>query len=139
MRPDTAQRNRWTYHFADEERAWTGEPELVINLVADMLAAEFAIGGDATLRSVELAVAGINTVDAYGSVQRILSGLNVVESFSITSVDGDRILYRVQAHGGAERLARALRLSGLVEQDRFDSAPTLEAPPAATLEFFFSP
>jgi hypothetical protein len=139
VRPDTGQRNRWTYHFAEEERAWTGEPELVINLVADMLAAEFAIGGDATLRSVELGVAGINTVDAYGSVQRILSGLNVIESFSIAAVDGDRILYRVEAHGGAERLARALRLSGLIEQDRFDSAPFPEAPPAATLEFFYSP
>jgi hypothetical protein len=139
VRADTGQRNRWTYHFAGAERAWTGEPEMVINLVADMLAAEFAIGGDATLQSVELGVAGIDTVDAYGSVQRILSGLNVIESFSIAAVDGNRILYRVEAHGGAERLARALRLSGLIEQDRFDSAPFPEAPPAATLEFFYGP
>ena len=139
IRPDSGQRNRWTYYFTGAERAWTGEPELVINLAADMLAAEFAIGGDATLQSVDLGVAGINTVDAYGSVQRILSGLNVVENFAITSVAGDRILYRVEAHGGAERLARALRLSGLIEQNRFDSAPFPESPPAATLEFFFSP
>ena len=138
VRPDTGQRTRWTYHFADEERAWTGDPELVINLVADMLAAEFAIGGDASLQSVALGIAGINTVDAYGSVQRILSGLNVVDSFAIMSVGGDRILYRVQAHGGAERLARALRLSGLVEQDRFNGTPVPEAAPAATLEFFYS-
>ncbi len=139
VRADSGQRNRWTYHFAGEERDWTGEPELVVNLVADMLAAEFAIGGDATLRSVELSVAGINTVDAYGSVQRILSGLNVVESFAIASVEGDRILYRVEAHGGAERLARALRLSGLIEQDRFENAPFPADSPAAALEFFYSP
>jgi hypothetical protein len=139
VRADSGQRNRWTYHFAGEERAWTGEPELVVNLVADMLAAEFAIGGNATLQSVTLAVAGINTVDAYGSVQRILSGLNVVESFAITSVDGDRIQYRVEAHGGAQRLARALRLSGLVEQDRFASAPLSVDSPVASLEFFYSP
>lgn len=139
VRADTAERNRWTYHFAGAERAWTGEPEMVINLVADMLAAEFAIGGDATLQSVELGVAGINTVDAYGSVQRILSGLNVIDSFTITAVEGDRIVYRVEAHGGAERLARALRLSGLIEQDRFDSVTLPEASPAATLEFFYSP
>ncbi len=139
VRADSPQRNRWTYHFAGEQRAWTGEPELVLNLVADMLAAEFAIGGDATLQSVELGIAGVNTVDAYGSVQRLLSGLNVVENFSITSVDGDRILYRVDAHGGAERLARALRLSGLIEQDRYNSAPMPGDPPAATLEFFYSP
>ena len=139
IRPESGQRNRWTYYFAGEERAWTGEAELVMNLVADMLAAEFAIGGDATVQSVELGVAGINTVDAYGSVQRTLSDLSVVESFAITSVEGDRILYRVQAHGGAERLARALRLSGLVEQDRFTSMPVPGDTPAATLEFFYSP
>ena len=139
VRPESGQRNRWTYHFSGEERAWTGEPELVLNLVADMLAAEFAIGGDATLQSVELGVAGINTVDAYGSVQRMLSGLNVVESFAIRSVEGDRILYRVDAHGGAERLARALRLSGLIEQSRYDSTPIPGDAPAATLEFFYSP
>jgi hypothetical protein len=139
IRPDTGQRSRWTYHFAGAERAWTGEPELVINLAADMLAAEFAIGGGDALQSVELHIAGITTVDAYGSVQRILSGLNVVENFTITSVEGDRILYRVQAHGGAERLARALRLSGLLEQDSLFSAPVAEVPPAAMLEFFYSP
>ena len=139
IRADTGQRNRWTYNFAGEERAWTGEPELVLNLVADMLAAEFAIGGDATLQSVELSVAGINTVDAYGSVQRILSDLNVVESFAIASVDGDRILYRVESHGGAQRLARALRLSGLIEQDRFENAPFPGESSVAALEFFYSP
>ncbi len=78
-------------------------------------------------------------MDAYGSVQRILSGLNVVERFAIRAVEGDRILYRVDAHGGAERLARALRLAGLIEQDRFDSMPLPGDTPAATLEFFYSP
>ena len=139
VRPESGQRNRWSYHFAGEERAWTGEPERVINLVADMLAAEFAIGGDATLQSVALGVGGITTVEAYGSVQRILSGLNVVERFAIQSVEGDRILYRVDAHGGAERLARALRLSGLIEQNRFDDALIPGGRAAATLEFFYSP
>jgi hypothetical protein len=139
IRADSGQRHRWTYHFAGEERAWTGEPELVVNLVADMLAAEFAIGGDATLQRVELSVSGINTVDAYGSVQRILSDLNVVENFAIASVEGDSILYRVEAHGGAERLARALRLSGLIEQERFENAPFPDTSSAAVLDFFYSP
>jgi hypothetical protein len=139
IRPDSGQRHRWTYHFAGEERAWTGEPELVVNLVADMLANEFAIGGDATVQAVDLGVAGINTVDAYGSVQRMLSNLNVVESFAITSVEGDRILYKVEAHGGAERLARALRLSGLIEQDRYDTVLIPGDVPAAALEFFYNP
>ena len=139
IRPDSGPRHRWTYHFAGEERAWSGEPELVVNLMADMLAAEFAIGGDATLQAVTLGISGIVTVEAYGSVQRIMSGLNVVDNFAIESVEGDRILYRVEAHGGAERLARTLRLSGLIEQERYDVAALPGDVPAASLEFFYVP
>jgi hypothetical protein len=139
IRADSSQRNRWTYHFGDEQSTWHGEPEMVISLIANLLAAEFAIGGDATLESVELAVAGITSVDAYGNVQRILAGVNVVEAFSIRKVEGDTIVYRVEAHGGAERLARALRLTGLIEQERsFDSGFPGDSL-GGTLEFFYSP
>ncbi len=138
LRPESSQRNRWTYHFAGERHEWTGEPEHVVNLVADVLAAEFAIGGDAAPETVELAVAGINSVDAYGSLQRMLSDTNVVETFSIISVDGDRILYRVEAHGGAERLARALRLGGLIEQDRIEGS-SIDGEFPTALEFFYGP
>jgi len=143
IRPESSQRNRWTWHFLGDERVWNGEPELVISLIADQLAAEFAIGGDAPLQTVELSIAGITSVDAYGNVQRILSGLNVVEGFTITAVEGDRIRYRVNAHGGAERLARALRLSGLIEQERIDSGGLPSMSPGdsliGSLEFFYSP
>jgi len=143
IRPESSQRNRWTWHFVGDERVWNGEPELVVSLIADQLAAEFAIGGDAPLRTVELSVAGITSVDAYGNVQRILSGLSVVDSFTITAVDGDRIRYRVNAHGDAERLARALRLSGLIEQERIDGSDFPRMSPGdpliGSLEFFYSP
>jgi hypothetical protein len=143
IRPESSQRNRWSYYFAGEERAWNGEPELVISLVADLLAAEFAIGGDAPLETVELSISGVTSVDAYGSVQRILSGLNVVDSFAIAAVEGDRIRYRVAAHGGADRLARALRLNGLIEQERIDDGGFTGGAPRdslnASLEFFYSP
>jgi hypothetical protein len=138
IRPESSQRNRWTWHFAGEERVWHGEPELVVSLIADQLAAEFAIGGDAELESVELVVAGITSVDAYGNMQRILSGLNVVEGFSIVSVEGDRIRYRVETHGGEERLARALRLGGLLEQERTDTGGFPGDSLPGSLEFFYS-
>jgi len=141
IRPESSQRNRWSYYFAGEQRVWNGEPELVISLVADQLAAEFAIGGDAPLETVELSITGITSVDAYGSVQRILSGLNVVDSFTIAAVEGDRIRYRVISHGGADRLARALRLSGLIEQDRVDDGdfPLVSSGDSmlVSLEFFY--
>ena len=135
IRPATGQRNRWRYFFANEERSWTGEPELVVNLIADRLSAEFAIGGAAA--PVTLRVAGITSVDAYGSVQRLLSNTNVVERFTIVAVEGDRVSYRVEAHGGVDRLARALRLAGLLEAERFDGSgfETIDT----SLEFFYSP
>jgi hypothetical protein len=139
VRPDSSQRNRWTYHFGDEQSTWHGEPETVISLIAELLAAEFAIGGDEPVQSVELAVAGITSVDAYGNVQRILGSLNVVEAFSIREVEADRIVYRVETHGGAERLVRALRLAGLIEQERAFDAEFPRDPLGDTLEFFYSP
>ena len=138
IRPESSQRNRWAWHFGSEARAWNGEPELVVSLIADQLAAEFAIGGDAVLETVVLNIAGITSVDAYGRVQRILSELNVVERFAITEVVGDRIQYRVDAHGGAERLARSLSLAGLIEQESFDGS-SYTRPMSSSLDFFYSP
>ena len=143
VRPATGQRNRWSYYFDRDERTWTGAPEEAIVRVADLLAAEFAIGGDAPLRVVELRVSGITSIDAYGAMQMLLSGLNVIESFSITSVEGERISYRVEAHGGTERLARALRLSGLIEHDTIEQDFTDDHSyvheTLSALDFFYSP
>ena len=138
IRPESSQRNRWTWHFGGDVRSWNGEPELVVSLIADQLAAEFAIGGDAVLATVVLHVHGITSIDAYGRVQRTLSDLNVVEGFAITEVEGDRIQYRVSAHGGAERLARSLRLNGLIEQE--GTADGLSGDPLdESLHFFYAP
>ena len=139
IRPESSQRNRWSYYFGDEYRTWTGEPEFVVGLVADLLGEEFAISGNAPVESVDLTVAGIATVEAYGAVQKLLSEVNVIESYSIAQVEGGRIRYRVKALGGAERLSRALRFNGLIEQNGFDGS---RFPPDAlnsSLEFFYSP
>lgn len=149
IRPATGQRNRWSYFFANEERSWTGEPELVVNLIADRLSAEFAIGGAAAPVAVALRVAGITSVEAYGSVQRLLSNMSVVERFTIVAVAGDRVSYRIEAHGGVDRLARALRLAGLLEVERFDGSgfetsgetigDSIGDTLGQSLEFFYSP
>ena len=138
VRPLSSQRNRWSYYFAGEERTYSGEPELVISLVADVLAAEFSISGSAPLEAVELRIAGIDSVAAYGAVQRLLADINLIESFAIAEVFGDEIRYRVEAHGGAARLRRALQLSGLTEQSGFgaDQLPLDTLNPS--LDFFYS-
>lgn len=138
VRPLTSQRNRWSYYFGGEERTYNGEPELVVSLVADILAEEFSISGSAPLELIDLNIAGIDSVSAYGAVQKLLSEQTVIEAFTIAEVRGDVVHYRVQAHGGAQRLRRALRFSGLIEQNDLD----VELMPIdrlnPSLDFFYS-
>jgi hypothetical protein len=134
VRASSSQRNRWDYIFSGDKRTWNGEPEMVVGLVADQLANEFAIRGDAPVEFVDLLVSGINSVEIYAEMQNILDEANVIEGFSIAEVSGDLIRYRVEVLGGIERLRRALRFSGLIEQNSFDGAQF----PVETLEFFYS-
>jgi uncharacterized protein len=115
VRPDVAERNRWSYFFADERREWTGQPEEVMNLLADTLADRFAVAGGAQVETIDLIVSGIDSVAAYGAVQRYIEELDMVERLSIDSVSGDTIRYRLSAHGGTQRLRRALDLNRRLE------------------------
>ena len=139
IRPASSQRNRWNYYFGGEERSWGGEPELIVGQVADLLADEFAVSGSAPLEFVNLSVSGIGTVEAYGAMQNMLADTSVIESFAISEIAGDRIKYRVEARGGAERLRRALRFNGLIEQNGFDGDRFSMDSFESTLQFFYSP
>ena len=134
IRASSSQGSRWTYYFSGEELALNGPPEAVVGQIADLLAAEFAVGGDVPLETVVLNVSGIASVAAYGSVQRLLRDVSLIENFAVTEVSGDRVSYRVDVRGGADRLRRALRFNGLAEQESRDPPQ-----PAAALEFFYSP
>jgi hypothetical protein len=134
IRPSSGQTSRWTYYFGGAERALSGPPEAVVGQIADLLAAEFAVGGDVPVESIALNVSGIVSVEAYGSVQQMLRGVSLIEHFAVTEVSGDRVSYRVDVRGGADRLGRALRFNGLLEQEGIDSTQS-----AATLEFYYSP
>lgn len=137
VRPASAARNRWSFYLGGDQRSWTGEPELVINFVADLLAAEYAISGSAVPETVDLAVAGITSVESFGAVENLINELPVVEELSIVEVDGDRVSFRVTAIGGVDRLRRALRFSDLIEQNGDDQI-SLD-PYEQVLEFFYSP
>ena len=134
IRPSSSQRSRWTYYFAEARSELTGPPEAVVGQVADLLSAEFAVGGDAPLEIVVLNVSGVVSVDAFGSVERVLKDVSLIEGFTLTEVNGDRASYRVEVRGGADRLSRALRFNGLVEQEPEDPLQDSDA-----LEFYYSP
>lgn len=137
IRPASSRRENWSYYFSGEQRSWNGSPESVVGEVADLLAAEFAVGGNAPIESVAVTVSGVASVEAYGGLQNLLSKMGLIEGFMVTEVAGDRVTYRIDVRGGAERLRRALRFNGLIEQDIVTDFGEIE--PTPSLEFYFSP
>ena len=137
VRSESSQPSRWTYIIGDQLQSWLGSPEQVVTQVADVLAAEFGVGGDAPLRTVEVRVGGIQTISAYGSLEDILSDVSLIENFRVAGVSGDVVSYQVRVRGGADRLKRALLIAGLLEQSEPEEYTGFDAPLA--LEFFFSP
>ena len=136
VRAESAQPARWSWYFGDTGAPLSGSPEAVLGQVADVLADEFAIGGDLPLETVALNIAGIVSVEAYGEVERILDDSALIENYAVTAVTGDRVSYRVDVRGGAQRLSRALRFANLAEQEYvFD--PT--RPSSEALEYFYNP
>jgi hypothetical protein len=131
----SGRRENWNYYFSGAERSWNGPPEAIIGQVADLLAAEFAVGGDAPIESVALSVSGVTSVEVYGSLQSLLADVSLIESFVITEVAGDRVSYRVDVRGGADRLSRALRFNGLIEQEGVTRIGDLR--PDSALEFYY--
>ncbi len=134
--------NRWRYFFGPEQREWRGELEQVVPFVADMLAAEFAVQGDLPIRAVNLTVAGVETVDAYGDLYKRLSELPVIERLAIQRVDGDEITFSVDVRGGVERLSRALRFAGFLESEQIvggDAFISGAYRAGDTLNFFYDP
>lgn len=115
IRPGPAQRNRWSHYFGGEQREWTGEPEEVVNLLADTLGAQFAISPSEQLASIPVTVSGIDSVVAYGTVHSWLENLALVRELSVDTVSGDRIRFVVRAHGDRERLRRALEAARHLE------------------------
>jgi len=139
VRANALQRNRWTFYFGGVQEEWTGEPENAVHLLADALAAEFAFSGNAPVETVTLNIAGIDSVRAYGTVQRYLANLSLIETFGVHTVSGDEVRYEVTLRGGATRLRRALEISEiLMPVENFDEPLRLDPFPATRpLDFMF--
>jgi hypothetical protein len=116
IRPEDMEVDRWTWFFGANGRLdWGGEPEDAVGILADALAAEFAIDPNQGIDTIHLTISGIDSVVAYGRVQRFMENLRVVDKLMIKTVAGDRITYEVEVQGGVERLDGALVSSGMLE------------------------
>jgi len=115
IRPDSLQANRWSWYHAGERAGWDGEPEEVIHQLADSLAALYAVSGRAPIDTIRLIISGVDSVNAFGRVQRFMENLRGIDALMIDSVDGDRIIYKIAIQGGTERLQRTLESSYMLE------------------------
>ena len=116
VRASEAFNHRWSYYFGRQRQSWTGTVEAAIDLLADALADQFAYAGNAPVESVTLTISGVDTIEAYGSVQRMMNDLGVIDSYRVDTVSGDQIRYVVAVPGGHDRLRNALEFSGVLEQ-----------------------
>jgi hypothetical protein len=139
VRAGAVQRNRWTYYYGGVQQEWSGQPENAVHLLADALAAELALAGNAPVETVTLKVAGVDSVRAYGTIQRYLEHLSLIEDFVVNTVNGDEIRYEVRFRGGSSRLRRALEVSDiLMPVEDFSEPLRLEPIPTAdALEFMY--
>ena len=115
IRTQSRQMNRWTWYLGDERADWNGTTEEMINLLADSLAARFVVDSRSPMETIRLTISGIESVNAFGRVQRFMDNLRGIDAIMIDTVAGDRIVYEVQMQGGTERLQRALELSNMLE------------------------
>jgi hypothetical protein len=139
VRANARQRNRWTFYFGGIQEEWSGEPEHAVHLLADSLAGEFAFSGNAPVETVTLNIAGIDSVRAYGTVQRYLDNLRLIEDFEVHTVNGDEVRYEVRLRGGATRLRRILEISDiLMPVEDFDQPLLLSPyPETRSLDFMY--
>jgi hypothetical protein len=106
--------NRWTWYLGGERLQWSGETEEIVHLLADTLAARFKVDSRSPLETIRLTISGVNSVNAFGKVQRYMENLRGIDQIMIESVAGDRIIYKVRVQGGMERLQRALELNSML-------------------------
>ncbi len=141
VRGNDLYRNRWSYYFGAQRRQWTGGPAAAIDLLADALAEQFAYSGNAPVETVILTISGVDSVSAYGTVQRFLAGVGAIDAYRVDAVQGPEIRFHVRVQGGAERLASALQFSGILERREWFGPmdfPTV-AEPADSLDYVYRP
>ena len=113
---------------------------------ADRYARSLAVAADAgDLNDVQVAVAGVTSLDAYAKVLAYLSNLTPVRAVRVLKVEQGSVYYSVDVHGSLDNLQSTALLGGLLAPGDADTAvpaATGAAPagiPAAPLRYRYQP
>ncbi len=82
-----------------------------VALVAETLAARYAVAASSTGGNVSLAVSGVTSYADYAAVITWLEGLELVERANVASVRGDTVTLNLKAKAGAAQLAAIIELN----------------------------
>ena len=113
---------RWTLIDSNGRSEWQGDAAEGVHHVADQLAARYAVAAAAS-RRLRLEVQGVSGFASYGRLQDYLRSVGVIESLSISSLQGDTILYDLIVRGGVSQLRDALALKSVLVPVAPQAAP----------------
>jgi len=118
LQSDGSAAGKWNYFSGADrsQRSVTAESEALfvregVGLVAEALAARYAVAASAQDVGLAMAVTGVTSYADYAAVVSWLESLELVERADVESVQGDRILVRLQAQAAPDQLATLIELN----------------------------
>lgn len=102
-----------------------------IDRAQDLLAARYApVAGGVAAGGTAVRFVGVDDLDGYGQLVRLLEGLDSVAAAALQRIDGGEFTFVLTPNGGQENLERALASSGiLVAEPASPVAPAWQATP----------
>jgi hypothetical protein len=111
---DSTQRGvRWTLVAGNEQASWQGDLGSGPAYAAEFLSKRLATYANSA-GSLRVLINGVNSLDTYGQLKKYFQSLNIVESFTVSRVDADRIEFELVVRGDVNRLSRTLDSSRLI-------------------------
>jgi uncharacterized protein len=133
----------WQLVFNGSAQETTGSAEEGPNLAAEVLSRYYAASGKEA-EGLQMEVAGIDNLDAYARTTRYLSGMLMVRSVAVLSLQGPVLTVKLELRGNRESLRRALAVDQrLVEAAAVATsidatvAPTVDA--SGSLKYRYRP
>ncbi len=105
---------RWTLLLGQERFDWEGNVASGPERIADFFASRLATSSSAASR-MQLQIDGVNSLDDYGRLSRYLSGLDVIENFSVEQIIDRAVIFSLLVRGDVDRLMRSIALRHVLQ------------------------
>lgn len=118
LQPDGKVAGKWNYFSGSDrsQRSATAASESLfvregVSLVAEAMAARYAVAASAQDVGLVMSVTGVTSYADYAAVVSWLESLELVERADVESVEGEKIVVRLQAQAAPEQLGTVIELN----------------------------